>query len=125
MDEVNRPTPTEVAAYLSLMSEKPPFADVGYEPKTKLWGRFSVEDVAFNPNRKDIEKLYDMCFKEYKDDKVIGTELSMVLNWKIWQWYEKNRQLAEVYDKLWKEFDEYVMTHWKGEDLQYYIRTTD
>lgn len=104
---------------------QPPFALFGYEPQTTLWGDFTVADACYLAEPKAIERTYEKAFKEYKNDKIHGTELAMVLNHKIWQWYKKNETIARIYDKLWKEVDAYVMENWKGEDLRYYIKTTD
>lgn len=49
----------------------------------------------------------------------------MVLNWKIWQHYEKNEKLAELYNRLWEKADTYAGEHLKGEELYYFCNTTD
>ena len=49
----------------------------------------------------------------------------MALNWKIHEHYGKNNAYAKVYDELWREADEWAMNHFKDEELQYYLRTTD
>lgn len=33
--------------------------------------------------------------------------------------------LAALYDRLWREADEYAMNNFKGEELDYYYRVTD
>lgn len=53
------------------------------------------------------------------------TELVMVLNWKIAEHYRRNHMLAEMYDELWRKADEWVLDHFDGDDLQYFMRTTD
>ena len=53
------------------------------------------------------------------------TELVMVLNWKIAEHYRKNDKLAEMYDELWHKADEWMYDHFDGDDLQYFMRTTD
>lgn len=62
---------------------------------------------------------------EWKDDYKFFTELTLVLNHKIWQHYKSNRELAALYDRLWREADEYAMNNFKGEELDYYYRVTD
>ncbi len=104
---------------------QPPFALLGYGPCTTLWGDFTLADECYLAEPKAIERTYEKAFKAYKNNKIFGTELAMVLNHKIWQWYEKNETIARIYDKLWKEVDAYVMENWKGENLQYYIKITD
>lgn len=49
----------------------------------------------------------------------------MVLNWKIAEHYNKNYRLAEMYDDLLLKADQWVFDHFDGDDLQYFLRTTD
>ena len=49
----------------------------------------------------------------------------MVLNWKIWYWYKKERKIAECYNDLWMECDEYAYNNLKGKEFDYFIKTTD
>lgn len=42
----------------------------------------------------------------------------MVLNWKIWQHYEKNEKLAELYNSLWEKADTYAGGHGKIYDIK-------
>lgn len=97
--------------------------ETGYKMKTTLWGDFGIADTI--GGEKEIRDTYRRTWKAFKDDKEYGTELSLVLNWKIWEWYEKDEKIAKVYDELWRKTDAYIMENWKGEELNYYIRTTD
>ena len=94
----------------------------GYDLKTTFWDDFSRADTL---GEKGIRDTYKMAFEEWKCNYVYLTELVIVLNHKICQHYDENRALAELYDKLWREADEYAMTHFKGEELNYYYRITD
>lgn len=49
----------------------------------------------------------------------------MILNWKIWQFYEKNDELATLYNSLWEKADAYACENLKGEELSYFYATTD
>lgn len=53
------------------------------------------------------------------------TELVIVLNHKIWQWFECNDELAALYEMLWTKSNRYCMQHFTGEALTYFFRTTD
>lgn len=86
------------------------------------WGDFSIADKYGIAGVKDT---YKRAFNEWKDDYKFFTELTLVLNHKIWQHYESNRELAALYDRLWREADEYAMNNFKGEELDYYYRVTD
>lgn len=95
----------------------------GYEVKTALWNDFSIAD-RFGVNA--IQDTYDRAFKEWKDNVEYFTELVLILNWKIWQHYEQgNKELAQRYDTLWRDTDQYAVDNLKDDDLKYYLRTTD
>lgn len=49
----------------------------------------------------------------------------MVLNHKLAQWYEKNMELAKLYDKYYHAAACYAEDNLKGAKLQYYYRVTD
>lgn len=53
------------------------------------------------------------------------TELVICLNWKIWQWYNKNDELAKLYNTLWEQADEYARDTFTGDDLDYFYTETD
>ena len=94
----------------------------GYDLITTFWGDFSIADKYGIAGVKDT---YKRAFNEWKDDYKFFTELTLVLNHKIWQHYESNRELAALYDRLWREADEYAMNNFKGEELDYYYRVID
>lgn len=94
----------------------------GYKPQTTFWDDFSIAD-AFGVNA--IKDTYNRAFKNWKENHIYLTELVMVLNHKIWQWYERNETIARVYNELWEKADLYATSHLKGEELSYFYRTTD
>ena len=100
----------------------PMFEMIGYEEKTTFWNDFSIAD-AFGIEA--IRDTFNRAFREWKTNYIYLTELVMVLNHKIWQWYEKQPSYGDVYNELWKKADEYACTHLKGEELSYFYRTTD
>ena len=94
----------------------------GYVPKTTFYTDFSIADQ-FGTSA--IQDTYHRAFESWKSNIEYLTELVMVLNWKIWRWHEHNDEYAHLYDKLWKQADQYCMDNLKGSDLTYYIQTTD
>lgn len=94
----------------------------GYETITSFWSDFTIAD-RFGVSA--IKDTYKRAFNEWKDNYKYLTELVMVLNWKIWQFYEKNNQYAEVYNKLWEEADAYACNNLKGDEATYFFWTTD
>lgn len=94
----------------------------GYEPKTTFWEDFSIAD-AFGVDA--VKDTFERAFKEWKDNVVYLTELTLVLNHKGFQWYERNEAMARLYFKLWEEADGYACENLKGEDAEYYYSVTD
>lgn len=94
----------------------------GYKQISTFWQDFSIAD-AFGVDA--IRDTYKRAFKSWKKDYKMLTELVLVMNWKIWQYYEKNETLAEVYNELWKDASAYAVSNLKGDELSYYFRTTD
>lgn len=91
----------------------------GYDLITTFWEDFSIADKYGIAGVKDT---YKRAFSEWKGNYKFFTELTLVLNHKIWQHYESNRELAALYDRLWREADEYAMNNFEGEELDYYYR---
>lgn len=96
--------------------------EFGYETKTTFWVDFSIAD-RFGISA--IKDTFNRAFEEWKDNYVYLTELVMVLNWKIWDWYERDEDTARVYNTLWEIADSYAVDNLKGEELSYFYNTTD
>lgn len=97
--------------------------ELGYEPKTTFWDDFTIAD---NYGIPAIEDTFKRVFNEWKTNYVYLTELVMVLNHKLWSWYDrKDYKKAEIYDRLWKKADNYAKENLKGNELQYFYQTTD
>lgn len=96
--------------------------EVGYEPKTTFWADFTIADMC---GLDAVQDTFDRAFEEWKGNTVYITEMVLVLNHKIWQHYETDEPLARLYDKLWREADEWCCENLKGDDLSYYFSTTD
>lgn len=120
---MERSISSSLATGLRHYAEVPPFEQFGYESQTTLWGDFGVAD---DFGKDSIRDTFKRTFKNYKDDKVYGTELAMVLNHKAWQYHaQENEDYMRLYVELFDKLDRYILDHWKGEDLTYYIKTTD
>ena len=94
----------------------------GYNCITTFWMDFSIADRF---GIEAVKDTYKRAFNEWKADYRYLTELVLVLNHKIWAHYQSNRPLAEVYDALWREADQWAVSHLKGEELNYYYNTLD
>ena len=101
-----------------------PAQEMNYTEITTCWTDFSIADRF---GEKAIRDTYTKLFNQWKDKhpKEI-TELTLILNWKIWQHYEQgNEALAQVYNELWEKMDLWCQENLKGDDLDYYYHTTD
>jgi len=96
----------------------------GYDPKTTVYMDFSLAEPFGIAAVKDT---YKRLFNEWKDNIIYLTELSMALNWKIWEHYRTNEDLSRVYDELWKKCCTFITEEagFSDEDIGYYYRTTD
>ena len=95
----------------------------GYETKTTFWEDFTIADMFGEGAIKDT---YKRAFREWKTNLVYVTELVMVLNWKLWQHYENNNKIySKLYDELWQKTHDWCLDNLKGDDLSYYLNTTD
>ena len=74
---------------------------------------------------KGVKDTYKRVVNSWLTNVVYFTEFVMCLNWKIHQHYQKNPALARAYNDLWVEADKLAYNTYKGEDLGYYLRTTD
>ena len=98
-------------------------AMTGYKPITTFYEDFSIAD-RFGLDA--IKDTYERAFKGWKNDYKYITELVMVLNWKIWEYYETgDEDKAKLYDQLWRWLDNWCLENLKNEELTYYIRTVD
>lgn len=96
----------------------------GYEVVTTLYQDFTIAD-AFGLDA--VRDTYNRVFKEWKHSAEFMTELSLVLNHKIWEhWHKANNSALSIgYDTLWKQHDEWCMTNLSDEEIQYYVKITD
>ena len=73
-----------------------------------------------------IQDTFNRAFKEWRTNYKMLTELVIALNLKIWEHYEKgNQAYTELYNTLWGQADTYALDNLKGEELTYFINTTD
>lgn len=72
-----------------------------------------------------IKDTFNRAFGEWKGHYKYLTHLVIALNHKIWQWYGKNNAYAELYNELWGKADAYACENLKGDELDYFYRTTD
>lgn len=94
----------------------------GYKPMTTCYMDFSIAE-AFGESA--IIETYESLMAQMKCDYRWLTEFVMALNWKIWEHYETNERLAELYDSLWEQAQNYACNNLYGDELNYFYSTTD
>ena len=72
-----------------------------------------------------VTETFNIAFKGWKHNYVYLTELAIVMSNNSIAHYESNKELSETYTKLYYRVDQYCMNNLKGEELSFYIRTTD
>lgn len=99
-------------------------SETGYKPITTFFEDFSIADQ-FGISA--ISDTYNSIKKNLKSlDYKYTTELSMALNWKIWEHYYKDDEpKARLYDKLWREICDWINDNFNKEELSYFYRITD
>lgn len=101
----------------------PPESNVnerGYE--TTFYQDFSIAERFGNEAIKDT---YNRAFGEWKDNYKYLTELVVVLNHKIWDWYNRDSGKVMLYSDLFEKASAYAEENLKGEELNYYYHETD
>ena len=95
----------------------------GYKQITTFFQDFSIADKF---GVEAIKDTFKRAFRDWKNDYKYLTELVMVLNWKLWIWYQRdNTEYSELYEDLWTQADNYAMKHLKGSELDYFLKITD
>lgn len=94
----------------------------GYKTKTTFWEDFSVAD-AFGADA--IRDTFNRSFRDWKNNLEYITELAMVMSWKSCSYYNKNDEYMNLYSDLYHKVDGWCMDNLKGNDLSYYLDTTD
>ena len=97
--------------------------ELGYKVLYTFYEDFTIAD-RFGP--KAVKETYARVLK---DAKIMGykalTELTMVLNHKIWFLYKSNKPLAQLYNELWEKTEDYCYDNLKGDELTYFYHTLD
>jgi len=92
---------------------------IGYRPFTTFFSDFSIAEVF---GKDAIEDTYHRIFESWKDNYKYLTELVLILNWKLWHFYDKNETFAELYEKLFYKAQDYCYENLTGEELTYFYR---
>lgn len=95
---------------------------VGKERKTTFYADLSIAEWY---GVEAVCDTYKRVMDSWGDDLEFMCEWVIALNQKIWQHYESNQSIGQVYDMLWRHADEHCMNHFKGDDLTAYLNYVD
>ena len=120
MDEIN-----VLLAQLSMVTDsefKLMCKEIGHEPVSTFWTDFSIAEVF---GETAIRDTYKRAVKEWAEYVEYMAELTLVLNWKIWNLYVIDKDMAKLYEELWIEHDNFCWETFKGDDIRRYWEITD
>lgn len=93
----------------------------GYETITTFWADLTIAEAY---GLAAVQETFDRVKRDWGGNYQYFTEFILVLNHKIWYYYQTNEPLARLYDKLWREADAIAAT-WTGEAAEHYFNVTD
>ena len=86
--------------------------------------------IAFHDERSGLigqpisdDKL-NTVMREDKDYPFV-TAYYLYCNWRVWATYKHNKELAEKYQKVCDEIDDYVFDNWDEAMIAYFVQKTD
>lgn len=96
--------------------------ETGYTPKTTFWSDFSIADRF---GSKAVKDTYNRARVYAEGDAELMAELTLVLNHKIWQWYNVDNDLSLLYNNIWSEYDQYAYDSLDEEGRSIYFHIVD
>lgn len=95
----------------------------GYREYTTCWIDFSIAETG---GVNEVVRTFESMFDNLKENVKMVTELAIVLNWKMWDTAKHgNKNLCMCYYNLCEYVTGWCMTNLKGNDLDYFIQTTN
>lgn len=97
---------------------------MGYELTTTFWEDFSIAEQF---GIEAVKDTFNRAFSEWKDNYVYLTELALVTNWKLWQWYadDPKNALFNLYHSYYEKVEGYAYDNLRDDELSFFIRVTD
>lgn len=99
------------------------FRNIDYHFKSSFADDFSIADKG---GESAIRDTFERSFNDFKADYIMLTELCIILNWKLWEYHEKNNEdMVILYDELWGKANDYAIENLKGKELDHFYSLTD
>lgn len=95
--------------------------------KTRISTFYSDLSIAEWFGQDAVQETYDGVCKQWLKDVEMFTEFIIALNYKCWEWYDKEIDASKFYADLYYKADELFADHYKYDKkaLEYYYRETD
>lgn len=102
---------------------EPQASEFGYERKTTFFSDLSIAEWY---GIEDVKDTFKRVVAEWFSNTEYFTEFVLSLNWKSWQWSTLgDMELSQVYIDLYYQARNMVLDKYKGDDLFYFLETTD
>ena len=90
-----------------------------YEFKTTFWMDFNIAE---NYGIDAVKETFNRVFREWKTNYTFLYELTIVMNLKCWDHYEKNNiEISKLYAKYYHQLRDYGLNNLKGKELEYFV----
>ena len=90
---------------------------IGYTPITGFYQDFGIAEFF---GYDGIQETYDNALENWFNNTAYFTEFVMVLNWKVFEWQNIDKELSQFYNKLWTQAYTKVENEWTEKQLKYY-----
>lgn len=99
-------------------------ADTGYKTISTFYGDLTIADCY---GKDAIKDTFNNVVASWLGSYKMFTEFIMCLNYKIWAWYEKDEDIARLYDYLWKQAEGFFFAKYEENEevMDYYYSVTD
>ena len=100
------------------------YANMGKERKTTFFADLSIAEWF---GKSAIEETNRDVLKSWGHDIEYLAEYCVCLNHKIWQHYKENKDLAQLYNTLWEQCQDFILDKFQNDQdaLTYYYEITD
>jgi len=112
-----------------------------YKPKYTFYSDFAIAEFYFvyGKDKNSIKETYDRVIKSWSSSYEALTEIILVLNHKIWAFFqdvdtqylgidkEKGKEIAGIYNELWKKTEDLFFKLYENNDdaMSHYYEVTD
>lgn len=99
-------------------------AQNGYTTISTFYGDLTIAD---RYGKDAIKDTFNNVVASWLGSYKMFTEFIMCLNHKIWAWYEKDEDIALLYQDLWEQAQDIFSAKYEENDevMSYYYRVTD